>query len=72
MNFGEEISEIGSQNYYSFSMLAKGADGGSWPRLCEKTVGYDSLTESAGGRMARFVEGMDRGQATLLPECLED
>jgi transposase len=22
--------------------------------------------------MARFVEGMDRGQATLLPECLED
>jgi transposase len=33
---------------------------------------YDSLAESAGGRMARFVEGMDRGQATLLPECLED
>src|ERR1700677_1420511 len=22
--------------------------------------------------MAGFVEGMDRGQATLLPECLED
>jgi len=22
--------------------------------------------------MARFVEGMDRGQAALLPECLED
>src|ERR1700721_1856404 len=22
--------------------------------------------------MGRFVEGMDRGQATLLPECLED
>jgi hypothetical protein len=22
--------------------------------------------------MARFVEGMDRGQATLLPESLED
>jgi hypothetical protein len=22
--------------------------------------------------MARFVEGMDRGQVTLLPECLED
>ena len=22
--------------------------------------------------MARFVEGMDRGQATLLPVCLED
>ena len=22
--------------------------------------------------MKRFVEGMDRGQATLLPECLDD
>ena len=22
--------------------------------------------------MKRFVQGMDRGQATLLPECLED
>ena len=23
-------------------------------------------------RMRRFVEGIDRGQATLFPECLED
>jgi hypothetical protein len=23
-------------------------------------------------RMRRFVEGMDRGQSTLFPECLED
>jgi transposase len=22
--------------------------------------------------MKRFVEGMDRGQSTLLPECLDD
>src|SRR5215467_9959260 len=26
----------------------------------------------AGDRMKRFVEGQDRGQSTLLPECLED
>jgi transposase len=38
---------------------------------CVKTC-YDSLAESAGGRMARFVEGMDREQLTLLPEFLED
>ena len=25
-----------------------------------------------GGIMKRFVQGTDRGQATLLPECLED
>ena len=26
----------------------------------------------AGDRMKRFVEGTDRGQSTLFPECLED
>jgi hypothetical protein len=26
----------------------------------------------AGDRMKRFVEGVDRGQGTLFPECLED
>ena len=26
----------------------------------------------AGDRMRRFVEGVDRGQGTLFPECLED
>ena len=26
----------------------------------------------AGARMRRFVEGADRGQSTLLPECLDD
>jgi hypothetical protein len=26
----------------------------------------------AGDRMRRFVEGADRGQSTLFPECLED
>jgi transposase len=25
-----------------------------------------------GDRMKRFVEGQDRGQSTLFPECLED
>jgi hypothetical protein len=26
----------------------------------------------AGDQMVRFVEGVDRGQNTLFPECLED
>jgi len=30
------------------------------------------ITESAGDLMAGFVAGLDRGQATLVPECLED
>jgi transposase len=30
------------------------------------------LASSAGDHMKRFVEGMDRGQSTLFPECLED
>src|ERR1700683_4471468 len=34
------------------------------------TPRYDSA--SAEGWMKRFVEGIDRGQATLFPECLAD
>jgi transposase len=30
------------------------------------------LSRFVGDRMKRFVEGMDRGQSTLFPECLED
>src|SRR4029453_15809923 len=30
------------------------------------------LSRFAGDRMKRFVEGVDRGQRTLFPECLED
>src|SRR5262244_3610844 len=30
------------------------------------------LASSAEDRMKRFVEGMDRGQSTLFPECLDD
>jgi hypothetical protein len=33
---------------------------------------YDSPAESAGAMMAGFVAGTDRGQAALLPECLDD
>jgi transposase len=29
-------------------------------------------TRFAEGRIRRFVEGIDRGQATLFPECIED
>jgi len=32
---------------------------------------YDPL-RIAGGRMKRIVEGTDRGQGTLFPECLDD
>jgi hypothetical protein len=34
--------------------------------------GYDFLDDSAGVIMKRFVTGADRGQSTLLPECLDD
>jgi len=27
---------------------------------------------AAGDRMKRFVEGIDRGQSSLFPECVED
>ena len=50
-----------------------GAGGNIGTRLCENPIdAMIRLLNSAGGRMARFVEGMDRGQATLLPDCLED
>src|SRR5919108_1715420 len=35
-------------------------------------VGYDSHAVVWGDRMKRFVEGVDRSQSTLFPECLED
>src|SRR6266576_6074622 len=42
-------------------------------RLCENPIGcYDSLAESAGEVMQGFVQGADRQQTTLLPECLDD
>ena len=41
--------------------------------MCEKTcVVMIPLLNSAGAIMKRFVEGADRGQSTLLPECLDD
>src|SRR5262249_20995099 len=41
--------------------------------MCENTsfVRF-SRYDSQGDRMRRFVEGRDRGQSTLFPECLED
>ena len=41
---------------------------------CVKTlfVCYDSLVILQGKLMKRFVEQADRGQSTLLPECLDD
>jgi hypothetical protein len=41
--------------------------------MCEKTgVAIIALMILRGVIMKRFVEGADRGQSTLLPECLED
>jgi hypothetical protein len=34
--------------------------------------GSSDSEAAAGDRMRRFVEGIDRLQATLFPECLED
>jgi hypothetical protein len=41
---------------------------------CVKTrqLCYDSLVILRGKLMRRFVEQADRGQSTLLPECLDD
>src|SRR6266496_6380059 len=41
---------------------------------CVKTrlLCYDSLVILRGELMTRFIEGADRGQSTLLPECLDD
>src|SRR6267154_6857462 len=33
---------------------------------------YDSPRDLRGKSMKRFVEGADRGQSTLLPECLDE
>src|SRR5262249_18208643 len=41
--------------------------------LCENAARcYDSPVILWGNRMKRFVAGADRGQSTLLPECLDD
>src|SRR5258708_4245853 len=43
------------------------------PRLCKNASFRVSLaSDSREDRMRRFVEGTDRAQATLFPECLED
>src|SRR5258707_243417 len=43
------------------------------PRLCKSASFRVSLaSDSREDRMRRFVEGTDRAQATLFPECLED
>jgi len=40
--------------------------------LCENVLADMILRRIAGDRMKRFVEGADRGQSTLFPECLDD
>jgi hypothetical protein len=40
---------------------------------CVKTCDVITiLRRFAGDRMKRFVEGVDRGQSALFPECLDD
>src|SRR6476661_2315386 len=53
------------------------ANVGSWPSLCKNAspVLIPAIRFSCDlreDRMRRFVEGVDRGQTTLFPECLED
>jgi len=40
--------------------------------VCAKRPAYYDPLRIAGGRMKRIVEGTDRGQGTLFPECLDD
>src|ERR1700746_4094845 len=48
-------------------------DGGYGARLCEKTrSGILPGRYPGGTRVKRFVEGQDRAQLMLLPECLDD
>ena len=42
------------------------------PGCVETRFCYDSTGESAEAGMAGFIQGVDRAQATLLPEYLED
>src|SRR4051812_37004155 len=46
---------------------------GLWPRLCENPVDAMILLLNRAGEVMRgFVQGADRQQTTLLPECLDD
>ncbi|WP_202949350.1 transposase, partial [Bradyrhizobium japonicum] len=54
--------------------LLPGASSAACDPGCVKTAGccYDSPVILLGESMRRFVEEADRGQRTLLPECLDD
>src|SRR5665811_1211440 len=42
------------------------------PRLCENPIDAMMPLLNRGGMMKGFVQGADRQQTTLLPECLDD
>src|SRR6476660_7577554 len=42
------------------------------PRLCENPIDAMIPLLNRGGMMKGFVQGADRQQTTLLPECLDD
>ena len=48
----------------------------NWPRLCQNALyvihSRSMILLLRRDRMRRFVEGIDRGQARLFPECLAD
>jgi hypothetical protein len=54
-------------------LTSGGRSGWRCPRLCEKaSSGILPGGMSGGTRVKRFVEGQDRAQLMLLPECLDD
>jgi hypothetical protein len=63
-----------SQSLRGFSTRAAGVGVFTQPaRPCTNPHRcYDSLAESSGEVMKGFVQGADRQQTTLLPECLDD
>jgi hypothetical protein len=60
---------LGEERKSNFGAVRSVVDPGCVKTLCSC---YDSLVILRGELMRRFVEQADRGQWTLLPECLDD
>ena len=52
--------------------LSEGGKVSSWSRPCENLIDAMVPLLNRGGMMKGFVQGADRWQTTLLPECLDD
>src|SRR5713226_7712033 len=56
----------------SYFVLCRGFHVRSGSRLCENLTDAMIPLLNRGGMMKGFVQGADRQQTTLLPECLDD